>query len=543
MLLHDTLARTAARAPNEDALIMAGQRYRYGQIQFMVDRIAGLLRHRGVNPGDRVVVMLQNGVEAIVSYYAAMKAGAVFVPVSPRVKRDRLEYILRDAEPTGLVTDDRGFYTYRSVAVHVPDIPACIVCGNRGQEFEDSAAASFAQAILDPIPGPYSCIGALPRIDQDLAAIIYTSGSTGSPKGVMLTHINMLSASSSIIEYLGLTATDNILCALPLSFDYGLYQVLMAFRLGAKVTLERSLTFPAALLDTMALERVTVFPGVPTTFAILLGMESLTSFDLSALRIITNTGAALSRRQITGIRRAFPQARLFSMYGLTECKRVSYLPPEELDRRPDSIGRGMPNQEVYLVDDAGRRLEWGAIGELVVRGSHVMRGYWRKPHETAACLRPGSYPGERVLHSGDLFRSDGDGYLYFIGRRDDMIKSGGEKVSPEEVENVICALDGISEVAVIGEPDPLLGEVVRAFVVLRPGVSYDERDVLRHCVEHLERHMVPRHIEIVQSLPRTDTGKVAKKELASAYGRVEREAAPAAEVQRTTGSGIEQGAG
>lgn len=543
MLLQDTLAQTAARAPNDEALVVGGQRYRYGQIQFMVDRIAEVLRRRGVQPGDRVVVMLHNGVEAIVSYYAAMKAGAVFVPISPLIKRDRLEYILRDAEPSGLVTDERGFRTYRSVAVHVPEIPGCIVCGTREQEDGDSAPASFAKAILDPIPDSYGCTGVPSRIDQDLAAIIYTSGSTGRPKGVMLTHINMLSASSSIIEYLGLSATDNILCALPLSFDYGLYQVLMAFRLGAKVTLERSLAFPAAVLDTMALERVTVFPGVPTAFTILLGMESLMSFDLSALRIITNTGAALSRRQITEIRWAFPQARLFSMYGLTECKRVSYLPPEELDRRPDSIGRGMPNQEAYLVDESGRRLEWGATGELVIRGSHVMRGYWRKPDETAACLRPGPCPGERVLYSGDLFRSDDEGYLYFVGRRDDMIKSGAEKVSPREVENVLHALEGVSEVAVIGVPDPLLGEAVKAFVVLRPGACYSERDILRYCAGHLEHHMVPRHIEIVQSLPRTDTGKIAKKELASMEGEVEREAAPAAELQRTTESGIEKGAG
>ena len=534
MLLHETLAGVAARAPDDEALIASGQRYRYREIQLMVDRIAVLFRARGVEPGDRVAIFLHNGIEAIISYYGALKAGAVLMPINPLTKPEKLEYILRDSEPSVLVTDSRGLAMYHGITNVVPCVRFFLVCGGCVQYPEDSLlTASFSNAILNPIQVPEAGLRPVPRIDQDLVAILYTSGSTGTPKGVMLTHLNILSASSSIAEYLGLGAHDNILCALPLSFDYGLYQILMAFRLGAKVTLERSLAFPAAVLETMALERVTVLPAVPTAFSILCGMETLRNLDHSALRIVTNTGAALSIRQITEIRHAFPQAKLFSMYGLTECKRVSYLPPEDLDHRPDSVGRGMPNQEIYLVDEEGRRLPWGATGELVIRGSHVMRGYWRKPEETAACLRPGPTPGETVLYSGDLFRSDAEGYLYFLGRRDDIIKSGGEKISPKEVEHVLCALDGVAEAAVIGVPDALLGEVVKVFVVLRPNYSYHKRDLIRHCRAHLENHMVPKYVEFVVSLPRTPNGKVAKRELSAMRADIKCSGAPVPELQMT----------
>jgi acyl-CoA synthetase (AMP-forming)/AMP-acid ligase II len=329
----------------------------------------------------------------------------------------------------------------------------------------------------------------------------------------MLTHHNMRSAAASVSGYLGLRADDVIMCALPLSFDYGLYQVLMGHAAGATVLLEPGFTFPAHVLEVMRREGATFFPGVPTMFALLLSQDNLRGAELPSLRALTNTAAALSEAQIQSLRRMFPQARIFSMYGLTECKRVTYLPPEELDRRPTSVGRGMPNEEVYLIDEAGQRLPPGSVGELVVRGSNVMRGYWEKPAETAERLRPGRYPGEMVLHTGDIFRTDLEGYLYFVGRKDDIIKSRGEKVSPREVENVIHLLPGVIDVAVIGVPDPVLGQAVKAFVVRRPDATFGEREVIRHCQERLENFMVPKHLEFVDSLPTTATGKVSKTAL------------------------------
>jgi acyl-CoA synthetase (AMP-forming)/AMP-acid ligase II len=264
----------------------------------------------------------------------------------------------------------------------------------------------------------------------------------------------------------------------------------------------------------MARERVTVFPGVPTMFSMLMGLGNLRQWELSQLRMITNTAAALSERHIQDLRSIFPQATLFSMYGLTECKRVTYLPPDQLDVRPTSVGRGMPNEEVWLVDESGNRLPNGSTGELVIRGSNVMRGYWEKPHETARCLKSAAIPGEMLLYSGDIFRTDSEGFLYIVARKDDIIKSRGEKVSPKEVENVIYGIDGVQDAAVVGVSDELLGQAIKAFVVPRAGVALTEKDILRHCQAHLESFMVPKYITLVSDLPKTDTGKIRKTGLA-----------------------------
>jgi len=257
---------------------------------------------------------------------------------------------------------------------------------------------------------------------------------------------------------------------------------------------------------------VTGFPIVPTIAALLLQMD-LSKYDFSSLRYLTNTAAALPTHHIVKLRSLFPQARLFSMYGLTECKRVSYLPPDQLDIRPGSVGRGMPNEEVYIVNDEGNRVGPGVVGQLVVRGSNVMKGYWEMPEATDRVLKPGPVPGEKVLYTGDLFRMDEEGFLFFVGRKDDIIKSRGEKVSPKEVENVLSSLDGVAEVAVLGVPDEILGQAVKAFIQVKEGIVLTEKDVLRHCSRHLEDFMMPKIIEFRAVLPKTANGKINKREL------------------------------
>jgi len=268
------------------------------------------------------------------------------------------------------------------------------------------------------------------------------------------------------------------------------------------------------VLEVMQRERVTVLPGVPTIFTLLMAMKTLSQYDLRPLRMITNAAAALSEEHIRQLRGLFPQTALYSMYGLTECKRVTYLPPDQLEVRPTSVGRGMPNQEVWLVDELGRRLPNGSTGELVIRGSHVMRGYWGKPAETAERLKPGPIPGEMVLYSGDIFHTDSEGYLYFVARKGDIIKSRGEKVSPREVENALHSLPGVLEAAVVGVPDAMLGQAVKAFVVIKSGQRYSDKDVIKHCLTKLENFMVPKYVEFVDSIPKTDTGKIKKTGLA-----------------------------
>jgi acyl-CoA synthetase (AMP-forming)/AMP-acid ligase II len=329
----------------------------------------------------------------------------------------------------------------------------------------------------------------------------------------MLTHLNIISAASSITTYLENTPDDIIINLLPLSFDYGLYQALMAFKVGGTLVLERSFTYPHSVIETIIREKVSGLPIVPTISAVLLQLD-LSPYQFPALRYISNTAAALPTNHMLGLRQLFPQVRIYSMYGLTECKRVSYLPPDQIDIRPTSVGRGMPNEEVYIVDENGRRVPPNVVGELVVRGANVMKGYWELPEETEERLKPGPFPGEKVLYTGDLFRMDQDGYLYFFGRKDDIIKTRGEKVSPKEVEDVLYSLPGIAEAAVIGVPDEVLGQAIRAVVTLREGTQLTEKDVLRHCAEHLENFMVPQSVIFMSSLPKTGSGKINKKVVA-----------------------------
>ena len=509
MLLHQLFENTASRMPDKVALVSGDTRYTYGELDALAARLAASLQRLGVKRGDRVAIFADNGVEMVAGVYGALKAGTVFMPVNPLTKSDKFAYLLNDSRAACLITTQALRGVWEPAIAHASSVNACIVAGlpaDDGGGLLMSYDAAIAGASRIPMPSP--------TIDQDLASIIYTSGSTGEPKGVMLTHLNMVSAARSVNGYLGMTGDDVIMCALPLAFDYGLYQILMGFMVGATVVLERSFSFPVKVLETMANEGATVFPGVPTMFSMIMALNNLSQFDLRRLRMITNTAAALSERHIQELRTLFPQAILFSMYGLTECKRVTYLPPDQLDNRPTSVGRGMPNEEVWLVDEQGKRLPNGSTGELVIRGSNVMRGYWEKPEHTARRLKPGPDPREMVLYSGDVFRTDEDGYLYFVARKDDIIKSRGEKVSPKEVENVLYGLDGVQDAAVVGVPDEILGQAIKAFVVLRAGCKYSEKDVLRHCQGRLESFMVPKHVAIVPELPRTDTGKIKKTGLA-----------------------------
>jgi long-chain acyl-CoA synthetase len=347
----------------------------------------------------------------------------------------------------------------------------------------------------------------------DLATLIYTSGSTGEPKGVMSTHHNMVSAARSIVQYIGNVEEDIILDVLPLSFDYGLYQVIMAFMFGGTVVLEKSFLYLHSILDRIVQEKVTGFPIVPTVVAMLLKMQDLSKYDLSSLRYMTNTGAALPVEHIRKLRNLFPHVTMISMFGLTECKRVSYLPPEELDQRPSSVGQAMPNCEVSVVDEDGNEVPPGETGELIIRGSNVMQGYWNDPVLTARAYRDGSYPAGRILYSGDYFRQDEKGFLYFLGRKDDMIKSKGERISAKEVENNICGMAGVTEAAVIGLPDEILGQAIKAYIVPAADAELTDKQVLKYCAEHMETFMVPKYIEFMDSLPKTPNGKIDKKQL------------------------------
>jgi len=512
MLVDDFLTDSARRMPGKVALACDGTRLTYREIDELANKMANALIDAGVQRGDRVAVYLDNCVETVISIFGILKAGAVFLVINRTAKAEKLKFILNNCRAKGLIGDKNAAGILCALSAEVPFLNFVVLKDDWPAETTiDSKKCFSLTELLDSASSerpPRKCISI------DIASIIYTSGSTGYPKGVTLTHLNMVTAATSITQYLENLPSDIILNVLPLSFDYGLYQVLMGFKVGGRVVLEKSFTYPYKVISLMLQERVTGFPGVPTIFSILLGLDDIKKICFKDLRYITNTGAALPVEHIRRIRELFPKARLYSMYGLTECKRVSYLPPEELDRRPASVGKGMPNEEVFLVDENGNRIATpNTVGELVVRGANVMAGYWENPEETAKCLKEGLYPWEKVLYTGDLFRMDEDGFLYFVGRKDDIIKSRGEKVSPREVENVLHALPGVLHAAVIGVPDEILGQAVKAFVVPKNGASLTEKDVIAHCRAHLEDFMVPKYVEFREHLDLTGSGKILKSNL------------------------------
>ncbi len=510
-LVHEFLEHHAEAQPQKTALVCASTRLTYAQVEAQANRLAHALREHGLRRGDRVALYLPNSAELAVGLFGVLKAGGVFVVVNHTTKAAKLAYILQDCGAQALITGGRQSREAASALEELADsgFPQTLILASGAAP---PARKGLRVLLWTDIQAQYpSTRPERVNIDLDLACLVYTSGSTGDPKGVMEGHDNVLFAAQSIIEYLHNRPDDIIFNALPLSFDYGLYQWLMVTIFGGTLVLERSFAFPAAALKKMAAEGVTGFPGVPTIFAVLLEMD-LEPYDLSRLRYITNTAAALPPGHIQALRRKFPRVALFSMYGLTETKRTLYLPPEQLDARPASVGIPIPGTEAWLEDEAGNRLPPGSTGELVVRGRHVMRGYWNKPQATARRYRPGPTPGERLCYTGDLFRQDEAGYFYFLSRKDDIIKSRGEKVPPREIESVLYDLPGVREALVMGVPHPVLGEAIKACIV-RADPALTEADVLRHCRARLEDFMVPHIVEFRASLPRTASGKLTRKGL------------------------------
>ena len=528
-LVQHFLENSASKYPDKVALICGEGRLTYTEINEQANRLAAGLIELGAIRQDRIAVYLDNSIESVVALFGILKAGGIFMMLSATMKAKKLNYILNNSGARVLITHPSKARIVQAAINNAPDLEHIIWCGSQESEifnkgkYKELDTKHQTPNTKHQVDHSWSTILSTPPsfdlkpysspIDLDLATIIYTSGSTGEPKGVMSAHHNVVAAARSISTYLENVESDIILSALPLSFDYGLYQILMAALFGGTVVLEKSFVYPYKVLELLVKEKATGFPLVPTMAAILLQMQDVSKFDFSSLRYISNTAAALPVSHIKKLRECFPHTRIYSMYGLTECKRVSYLPPEEIDRRPGSVGIAMPNEEVFILDPAGNEVGPDIVGELVIRGANVMQGYWNDPETTARVYRPGRYPSERLLYSGDLFKKDEDGYLYFVARKDDMIKTKGERVSPKEIENAICEMEGVAEAAVIGVPDDIFGQAIKAFIVLDGKNNLNKERISKFCTNNLESFMVPKYIEFRNVLPKTSTGKVDKKTL------------------------------
>ncbi|MBN2038784.1 MAG: acyl--CoA ligase [Spirochaetes bacterium] len=513
-LLHETLLCSSDVTPSKIALVTEGSEYTYSQILDKSFIIASILKEYGAQRGDRIALYIDNSDYSVMAIYGILLIGCVFVVINPQTKSDKLAYILNNSDAKILITDSNLSSFFFPVLNQFLKIKALLFTGKEEVVFNSLEKKYNYQIEFLPKliynTSPFKTISKC--ISLDLASLIYTSGSTGDPKGVMHTHQSMLFAAYSIVQYLRLSQEDRILNVLPLAFDYGLYQLLMSVLIGATLILERSFTFPGLIINRMLEQKVNVFPGVPTIYSYLISSHRRKPLCFPDVTRVTNTAAALPEDYNIDLHEIFPNALIYRMYGLTECKRVCYLEPELNDIKPSSVGKAIPGTEVFLLSPEGEPVPYGENGILHVRGTHVMLGYWKDHELSSKMLKPGDLPCENILCTQDWFSMDEEGFLYFKGRSDDIIKTRGEKVSPIEVENALLSIKGIREAAVIAIPDELLGNAIKAFVSVDDS-SLTPKLIQNYCMQKLENFMVPKIIEVVESLPKTETGKITKKGL------------------------------
>ena len=523
-LLHDLIFARAGLAPTAPALGYRGATQDYAALAADVERAALRLLEAGLLERQRVAVYMDKRLETVHALFGASLAGGVAVPLNPLLKAEQVTYILQDCNVRILVTTADRLALLAEALAQCPDLHTVLVVGDAAARENAHFRAAEWAAPPSAAGASASPLAARRGIDADMAAILYTSGSTGRPKGVVLSHRNMVAGAHSVAEYLENSPEDRILSVLPLSFDYGLSQLTTAFLTGASVVLLNYL-MPRDVIRAVAREGVTGLAAVPPLWIQLAQFEWPEEARRS-LRYATNSGGTMPRRTLDALRAQLPGTRFFLMYGLTEAFRSTYLPPEEIDRRPDSMGRAIPNAEVMVVREDGSRCAPGEPGELVHRGALVSLGYWNDAERTAERFRPA--PGqpagiplpEMAVWSGDTVRMDEDGYLYFIGRRDEMIKTSGYRVSPGEVEEVVYGTGLAAEAAALGVPHPVLGHgIVLVITPKTAGLTAEELlDALR---PRLPAYMVPAHIDVrAQPLPRNANGKIDRKALAVAFADV-----------------------
>lgn len=495
-------ARTAARRPEATAITWRGSRWTYGCLLRSSERVRNAIASQGIEPGERVALLLRNSPHYAALYYGVLGAGCVAVPLNAQ---ERASVFVRQVQHCGarLIIAESEHPEFAAVdaaltRAEVKVIPMSLEAGER--------ASNDLVASIDSGSAPAANMDIR---QDDLATIIYTSGTTGRPKGVMLSHRNLTANTAAIIAYLQLSPDDHGLCLLPFHFSYGASVLHTHLLSGAQLSIEDSFAFPKVTLQRIQNERVTGFPGVPSTFALLLGRCDLREFDLRALRYFTQAGGAMPRSLIERLRDQAPHVDLYVMYGQTEATaRLTYLPPAELNARLGSVGIPLAGVEIKVLDSMGREAQAGQTGEICARGPNIMMGYWDDAAATAHALR------NDWLHTGDLGHKDGDGYLYIDGRAVDMIKVGAFRVSPQEVEEIIAGLPGVEEVGVAAVPDEVLGQAIKAVIVPRPDARLDVRAVKAHCRQYLASYKIPKVVEFAAELPRTSSGKIQRYKLA-----------------------------
>ena len=526
-LLFELIAAAADRSPDAVALTAGSQSLHYAALHTQVQACAAGLMGLGLQRGDRVAIYLDKRVETVVASFGAPAAGGAFVPLNPLLKPEQVGYVMRDCDVRVLITSPERLATLGAVLAQCPALRCVVVtdCANPTACPASGAPGVASLAWEALLAGPARAGHRV--IDTDIVAILYTSGSTGKPKGVVLSHRNMVAGAKSVASYLENRPSDTLLAALPLSFDAGFSQLTTAFHVGARVVLLNYL-MPRDVLKALVREQVTGLTAVPPLYIQLTQLAWPEQID-GHLRYFANTGGRMPRETLGLLRQRVPSAKPFLMYGLTEAFRSTYLPPEEVDRRPDSIGKAIPNAEILVLREDGSPCAPDEPGELVHRGALVGQGYWNDAEKTAERYRllPAGAPGrqaglqlpEVAVFSGDTVRQDAEGFLYFIGRRDEMMKTSGYRVSPTEVEEVLYATQRVGECVAFGVEHATLGQAIQVIATAPAGAqTLDIAALLADCRSRMPAYMVPTGVEAAQGpLPRNPNGKLDRKLLAAAW--------------------------
>ncbi len=514
-LVHHMLQESASVDPHHEALIDGPQRLDFGSMADRVESLASGLQLNGVRRGDRVAIFLPPSIDLPIAIFAVSMAGAAFVPIHHSLFPDQVAHILEDCGVVSIITDVQRQSRLRHVLAVAPELRFSVVKNGSPENLEDAPSQEVSIFDFDMMCGDQQAVCQERCIGKDLAAILYTSGSTGLPKGVMLSHANVIAGAEIVADYLEITKRDRLLAALPLSFDAGLNQLTTAVLKGATTSMI-GFRFGRDIVKRLVAERITGLAGVPPLWSLLAQPSSgLGKQALPDLRYITNTGGAMPLNILEQLRELLPNTDVFLMYGLTEAFRSTYLPAAEIDRHPTSMGKAIPNTEIMVINEGGELCGAGEVGELVHHGPTVSLGYWGHRELTKRVLKPHPFPqpgraeGDLVCYSGDLVKRDEEGFLFFVGRRDNQIKSAGFRISPNEVEDVICRVSAVHQAAVIGVPDSILGQSLVAFVVPEEQiVELVPDEILASCANEMPRHMIPKQIRVVDQLPMTSSGKV-----------------------------------
>ena len=506
MTLLEMFHRTAANYPDHEAIVHQSDRLTYRTLSEKARRLSSYLTRTGVRTGDRVVLLLANSPSYLISYFGVLGSGAAVVALNPDTTPHELKHLLSDSEPKGIICD-ASVLPMLALGIGSSAFPAFIVADGCLSPDSDRGRQNVERlADIVEVTSPLDVDIVIS--DSDLAQIIYTSGTTGKPKGVMLTHRNLIANTQSIVTYLKLTDRDRVLVILPFFYSYGNSLLLTHVFVGGTLVLSEQFVFLNQVVSQMLQEKVTGFSGVPSSYAMLLRKSVFPRTRFEHLRYITCAGGALSKSAIQELQSCLPATEIYIMYGQTEASaRLSYLDPDKLKEKIGSIGKGVPGVALGVLKEDGARVGPGEVGEIVAQGHCLMTGYWNSPAETQKVLK------DNKLYTGDLATIDDEGFIYIVGRHSDLIKSGSYRVHPLEIEDVLQSHPDVIESAVVGVDDAILGESIVGFVVTREGRCVSSSEVLRFARQFLPNYKLPKRVVFAESLPKTSSGKIKRQEL------------------------------